>query len=242
MPELIPVIGITTYREPADWRGWPNVPADLLPSEYARAVERAGGVAVLLPPVGSDDRAIAAAARIDGLILSGGADVNPARYGEQPHPTVTRWADDRDASELRYLAQADARELPTLGICRGMQLMAVARGGSLDQHLPDELGTEAHSGAASSYSQQQVAIEAGHRISALVGEQVRVQCHHHQGVHEHPGFVATATSDDGALHAMEAPGDRFVVGVQWHPEAGADLGLFTGLIEAARTRLAAQAR
>lgn len=236
MTDTVPVIGITTYRQSADWRGWPGVLADVLPAEYARAVEEAGGVAVLLPPVATREHAAAVAARLDGLIVSGGADINPERYGEQPHPEVTVWMDDRDASELHYLAEADANELPVLGVCRGMQLLAVSRGGSLHQHVPELTGDESHSGGSSNYSYVDVDVAPGHRISALVPARLGVHCHHHQLVRELAGFTATATSADGLLHAMEEPGDRFVVGVQWHPESGSDRGLFRGLVEAARAR------
>lgn len=242
MSDLIPVIGITTYRQNADWRGWPNVLADLLPAEYAQAVEQAGAVAVMLPPVATAAHAAAAAARLDGLILAGGADINPARYGEEPVPEVTVWMDDRDASELFYIAAADEHDLPILGICRGMQMLAVARGGRLDQHIPALLGNESHSGGPSYYHDVDVTVPAGYRISDLLPEQLSVDCHHHQGVAEHPGFVATATSADGYLHAMEEPGDRFVVAVQWHPEAGAERGLFRGLVAAAQDRAAVSAR
>lgn len=234
MSDVIPVIGITTYRQSADWRGWPDVMADIVPTDYALAVERAGAVPILLPPIASDAAADAAAARIDGLIVAGGADVNPARYGEDPAPEVTVWHDHRDASELRYLAVAERLGLPVLGICRGMQLMAVAAGGALVQHLPAVVGSEAHSGGAASYSPMTVDIEAGHRISGLLPDHVQVSCHHHQSVAVAPGYTATAHCADGSLHAMELTGDRFAVGVQWHPEVGTDAGLFEGLAAAAR--------
>lgn len=236
MTDRIPVIGITTYRQRASWGTWSDVPADLVPADYARAVERAGGVPVLLPPVASAEFAAAAAARVDAVILAGGADLDPALYGATPDPTVTLWYADRDASELHYLAAADGRDLPVLGICRGMQLLAVARGGTLDQHLPRELGHDRHSGTSTDYGRVRVDVDGTRRIGALLPERVTVACHHHQGVLRHPGFVATAYSDDGALHAMEEPGDRFVVGVQWHPEVGVDDGLFRGIVAAARTR------
>lgn len=234
MSDVIPVIGLTTYRQPADWRGWPNVLADIVPTDYSRSVEQAGAVPVLLPPIESEAAARAAVARIDALIVIGGADVNPERYGQRPAPEVTVWHDDRDASELLYIAAADDLDLPILGVCRGMQLMAVAAGGSLVQHLPDVVGSEHHSGGAASYSPMDVAVEPAHRISTLLPARIAVSCHHHQSVAVAPGFVATAHSDDGSLHAMEREGDRFAVGVQWHPEVGSDLGLFVGLAAAAR--------
>ncbi len=233
-----PLIGITTYRQSADWGAWRGVPADLLPAAYARAVERAGGVPVLVPVLATEQAAEAVVGRLDGLIIAGGADVDPARYGEQPHPAVTVWYDDRDASELWLLAAAERRGVPVLGICRGMQVMAVAAGGALTQHLPDVVGHAAHAGTATEYGRVGVRVEPGHRISALIGTVIQAPCHHHQAVERHPGFVATAFDDDGVLQAMEAPGERFAIGVQWHPETDDDPGLFDGLVAAAREHAA----
>jgi len=232
-----PVIGITTYRQRASWGTWSGVDADLLPAAYARSVERAGGIPVLLPPFASADAARGALARVDGLLVAGGADVNPARYGQEPDPHVVAWYDDRDASELWLLAASADRDLPVLGICRGMQLMAVAAGGDLVQHLPDAVGHDRHSGGAG-YEQVEVGVESGHRISRLIADAVVVPCHHHQAVDRHPGFTATARDGDGVLQAMEAEGERFQIGVQWHPETADDPGLFEGLVAAARERAA----
>jgi putative glutamine amidotransferase len=231
-----PVIGITGYRQPASWGTWDRVPADLLPADYARAVEEAGGVPVILPVFAAAAAAAAAVARVDGLVLAGGADVNPARYGQAPDPHVTTWYDDRDASELWALAAADARALPVLGICRGMQLMAAAAGGALVQHLPDVVGHDRHGGGPTTYGEVEVTVEDGHRISTLLADRFIAPCHHHQAVASHPGYVATAHDADGVLQAMEAPGSRFAVAVQWHPETSTDRGLFEGLVAAARTR------
>jgi len=229
-----PVIGITSYRQPADWGAWRGVRADLLPADYADAVERAGGAPVVLPVLATEEAAVAVVGAIDGLVLAGGADLNPARYGQAPDPHVTSWYDDRDASELRVLAAADARGIPVLGICRGMQLMAVAAGGALVQHLPDVVGHGVHGGGPGEYGDVAVRVEPGHRISALLSATVSGACHHHQAVAAHPGYVATAHDADGVLQAMESEGDRFRVAVQWHPEVGGDAGLFRGLVEAAR--------
>ena len=231
-----PVIGISTYRQDASWSSWEGVPADLLPTAYADSVTEAGGVPILIPPVDSPAAAELIVTRLDGLIISGGADVNPARFDQEPHVTVTKWYDDRDASELWLLDAANAQQLPVLGICRGMQVMAVHAGGSLVQHLPDTVGNTNHSGAGSEYGTTEVAIEAGHRISSLTDPLLIVACHHHQGVDAHPGFVATAHSSDGLLEAMESEGERFQVGVQWHPETTKDKGLFVGLVAAATSR------
>ncbi len=228
-----PIIGITTYRQEASWSSWAGVAADLLPTAYSDSVTEAGGIPLLIPPVESAAAAAAVLSRVDGLIISGGADVNPTLYGQKPHATVTKWYDDRDASEVWLLDAAAARTVPVLGICRGMQVMAVHAGGSLIQHLPDAAGDPLHSGSGSEYGTTEVIVEAGHRISALAGPHLAVACHHHQGVAEHPGFIATARSSDGLLEAMESEGERFEVGVQWHPETTKDKGLFVGLVAAA---------
>ncbi len=228
---MAPVIGLSTYREQARWGVW-DQPADLLPTLYADAVRAAGGVPVLLPPQ-EDVAAAAVVARLDGLVVTGGADVDPGRYGAEPHPQTISWRTDRDAWELALLAAADARALPVLGICRGMQVMAVAHGGTLAQHLPDDVGHERHSPGGDAFGDVDVATCEGTRLRVLVGESGSVACHHHQAVREHPGYVAAAYAADGTLEAMEAPGERFLVAVQWHPETRADAGLFAGLVAAA---------
>jgi putative glutamine amidotransferase len=233
-----PLIGITTYREQASWGVW-DARADVLHAQYADALLAAGGVPVLLPPASaSDEVADAVVARIDGLVVSGGADVDPGRYGEEPHPRTTSWREDRDAWESALLRAADAAGLPTLGVCRGMQLMAVAAGGSLVQHTPEVVGHEGHNPGGAEFGTTRVATEAGSRLAALVGDTVEVGCHHHQTVAGHPGFEATAWAGDGSLEAMERPGPRFCLAVQWHPEVRDDTRLFEGLVAAAAERAA----
>ncbi|GAA4487066.1 gamma-glutamyl-gamma-aminobutyrate hydrolase family protein [Microbacterium panaciterrae] len=229
-----PVIGITTYRQEASWGSWRQVEADLLPSDYARSIERAGGIPVLLPPIADPDAAAAVLARLDGVLVAGGADVNPARYGQDPDPSAGRWYDDRDAWELALLAEAERIRLPLLGICRGMQLMAVAAGGSLVQHLPDVVGHDRHAGSPTSYGSAEVQVDGEGRIADLVAPALTVPVHHHQSVADHPGYRAVAHDADGVLQAMEQDGDRFAVGVQWHPETDDDPALFDGLVAAAR--------
>ncbi len=231
-----PVIGLTTYRQPADWGTWRSVRADLLPTDYASAVERAGGVPVLLPVFAGREAAVTAVSRLDGVLIAGGADLNPELYGERPDPHVTTWYDDRDASELWVLQAAEDADLPVLGVCRGMQLMAVAAGGTLVQHLPDAVGHTDHAGGPSDYGQIQVTLRPGHRISTLLESSFIAPCHHHQAVSTHPGFIGTAEDGDGVLQAMEGTGERFELAVQWHPETGRDLGLFEGLVAAAGAR------
>ena len=236
MSEQRPVIGLTTYREQAAWGVW-SVRADVLHAEYADAVVVAGGVPVLLPPAsGTVAAARAVVARIDGLMVSGGADVDPTLYGEPPHPRTSGWREDRDAWEQALLEAADEAGLPTLGVCRGMQLMAVTAGGALEQHTPDVVGHEDHGPGGPAYGSVTVRTEPGTRIHEAIGDGALVSCHHHQSVREHPGFDPTAWAADGTLEAMERPGARFCVGVQWHPEVGRDHHLFEALVAAAADR------
>ena len=229
---MSPLIGLTTYREQAAWGVW-HQRADLLPAQYAAAVEAVGGVPLLLPPVSAPGAAETVVARLHGLVVSGGADVDPSRYGAEAHPRTAGWRPDRDAWELALLDAAQAAGLPVLGVCRGMQLMAVHAGGVLDQHTPDLVGHHEHSPGGDAFGTVTVATEPGSRLATLVGQEVTVSCHHHQSVREAPGFQAVATAADGTLEAIEAPTDRFYVAVQWHPETVADIGLLAGLVEAA---------
>ncbi len=226
-----PLIGLSTYREPARWGVW-DTSADLLPTSYAVAIERVGGVPVLLPPQDSA-AATEVVARIDGLVICGGADVSPARYGQAPHPRTTTWREDRDAWEVALLEAAEQADLPTLGVCRGMQLMAVQAGGELDQHTPDLVGHDRHNPGGDAYGSTAVRLRQDSLLGSLVGERLTVHCHHHQSVRSHPGFAAGGHAEDGVLEAMELPGERFCVGVQWHPEMTRDAGLFHGLVAAA---------
>ena len=230
-----PVIGITTYREQARWGVWDEV-ADLLHAAYARALAAAGAAVVLLPPA-DPATAIAVLDRLDGLVVAGGADVDPSRYAESPHPRTTATRPDRDAWELALLDRAAERDLPTLMVCRGMQLEAARIGGALDQHTPDVVGHEEHSPGGDRYGELEVTTVPGTTVAGLLGAQHVVRCHHHQSVRTHPGLVVAARAADGTVEAVEHPSRRFWVGVQWHPETGAetgdDIGLFRGLVAAA---------
>ncbi|PKH41956.1 putative glutamine amidotransferase [Nocardioides alpinus] len=228
-----PLIGLTTYRQQAAWGVW-HTRADLLPTEYAAAVEAAGGIPLLLPPMSLPGAADRVVSRIDALVVSGGADVDPGQYGAEPHERTSGWQPERDVWELALLSAAEETGLPVLGICRGMQLMAVHGGGTLDQHTPDLVGHETHSPGGDAYGTVEVATTVGSRLATLVGAQVEVSCHHHQSVATHPGFTAVARASDGTVEAMEAAGDRFCLAVQWHPETRVEVGLMAGLVEAAR--------
>jgi putative glutamine amidotransferase len=228
-----PLIGLSTYREQAAWGVW-DTAADLLPAAYARSVESAGGVPVLLPPQ-HDDGAVAVVGRIDGLVITGGADVDPDRYDAAAHPATGGPRRDRDAWEFALLDAAAARGLPVLGICRGMQVMAVHAGGRLDQHVPDLVAHEDHSPGGDVYGRTGIRVAPGSRLSRVLDGPPAVACHHHQSVREHPGFEAVAWAEDDLLEAIEDPGHPFRLAVQWHPEVDADRGLFHALVEAART-------
>lgn len=232
-----PVIGITTYAEPASWGVWRSVPADLLPHGYVRHVEQAGGIPLLVPPrLDPADVVVEEILdRLDALVVAGGADVEPSRYGAVPHASVQEPRPDRDSSELALVRAAVARDLPLLGICRGMQVMAVAAGGTLDQHLPDLTGSVAHSPGPGQYGTTQVTTQAGTRVAAILGPQVQVRCYHHQQVRTAPGYTVSARAGDGVLEAMEVPDARFRVAVQWHPEASTEIALMAALVEQLRS-------
>jgi putative glutamine amidotransferase len=233
-----PVIGITSYVEPASWNAWRDVPVALVPHAYVRHVQQAGALAVVIPPLGpdageADVREVVS--RLDGVILAGGVDVEPGRYGQRPHPMVQNARPDRDATELLLARVTAEQDVPVLGVCRGMQVMAVAAGGSLVQHLPDQVGHNGHAPAVASYGQHDVATDSRSRLRQILGEQVTVATHHHQGVADAPGHLPTAWSDDGVVEAFEDPAKLFRVGVQWHPEVGTDPRLFEALVAACRS-------
>jgi putative glutamine amidotransferase len=228
-----PLIGITTYREQSRWGVWDDQ-ADLLPAAYARSIEVAGGIAVLLPPTNDPARdAFAVISRIDALVIAGGADVDPRRYTEVTHERTAEWREDRDAWELALLDAAAEAHLPVLGICRGMQVMAVHAGGHLDQHVPDSLGHDNHSPGGDVYGDVTIDLVDGTQLAKILMTGPSVRCHHHQSVLDHPGLIPAAYADDGNLEAIEDPERPFWLAVQWHPETQPDAGLFTALVTAA---------
>jgi putative glutamine amidotransferase len=226
-----PVVGITTYVTPAKWSYW-ELDAALVPADYVRAVERAGGRAVLLPP--SDNGVEETLDAVDGLIFSGGADLDPALYGQEAHPQTFGIHEDRDRSELALLEGALSRDMPVLAICRGSQVLNVVRGGDLVQHLPDVVGDEKHKHTPGTFSDHDVELEPGTKLAEVLGERAPVKSHHHQGFGKvGEGLRVAAHAGDGTIEAVEDPSHRFALGVLWHPEAGEDMKLFEGLVAAA---------
>ena len=224
-----PLIGISTYREQARWGTW-HVPAVLLPAAYADAVAAAGGEPVLLPTGAVSAEVVA---RLDGLVLAGGADVDPARYDRPagPHTTVLR--PERDESELIALHAALDRDLPLLAICRGMQLLNVALGGDLVQHLPDLENTGVHDPGAGLFQRREVRTQDGTRLHELLGSSASVACYHHQALGRvAAGLTPAAWAEDGVVEGVEADGHRFCLAVQWHPEESQDNRLFDALVAA----------
>jgi putative glutamine amidotransferase len=224
-----PIIGITTYVLPATFGVWRELPAALVPYDYVAAVREAGGRAVLLPP---DDQDVDVLARLDGLVLAGGPDLEPGRYGAAREP-LTESHPERDAGEFALVRGALAMDLPMLGVCRGMQLLTVAAGGRLNQHLPDVLGHEKHRPAPGVYGEREARFAPGSRIEALMGDDMAIHCYHHQGVADPGTLAVTGWAEDGTPEAVEDPEKRFVLGVQWHPEVVRDRRLFGALVAAA---------
>lgn len=234
-----PVIGLSAYAVRAAWGVW-DVETTLLPQVYVDAVVRAGGLPLVLPAVPGVIGEILD--RIDGILIAGGPDVEPARYGAQPGPDTQPPSRVRDAAEAEVIIGAVERGLPLLGICRGLQVLNVVRGGTLIQHLPDVVGTDLHCPAPGRYGMHEVRVEPGSLLARVVGgpggslaERIPVPTYHHQGVQTlGADLVAVAWTDDGMVEAVEDPRLPFCLGVQWHPEVGDDPALFEGLVAAAR--------
>ena len=232
-----PLVGLTTYLEQAQTGVW-DVRAGFLPAVYFQGITAAGGVAMLLPPQPVDsDIAERVLDGLDGLVITGGKDVDPAAYGQQPHPATDEPGRQRDAWEFALLDAGLKRGLPVLGICRGAQVLNVALGGTLHQHLPDVIGHSGHRAGNAVFSTLPVRTVPGTRLAGLVGESVDAQCYHHQAVAElGEGLIVSAWDADGVIEALELPGNGFVLAVQWHPEESlGDLRLFAAIVDAARS-------
>ncbi len=227
-----PLIGITSYAEDARWGVW-DAPAALIPLAYVSAIERAGGRPLLVPP--SEDGIDETLAVLDGLLFSGGSDIDPDAYGAAAHPETNGVRPERDQAELALLEAALARDMPVLAVCRGSQVLNVALGGDLVQHLPEVVGHEQHKHTPGVFADHDVEVLPGTKLQALVGDHAPVKSHHHQGYGRiGDGLRAAARAEDGTVEAIEDPERRFALGVLWHPEEGEDAALFEALVDEAR--------
>ncbi|WP_410789847.1 gamma-glutamyl-gamma-aminobutyrate hydrolase family protein [Kribbella sp. C-35] len=223
-----PRIGITTYLERASWGIW-NREAALVPQMYLDAVVAAGGVPLLLPPVGTDPSVLEI---LDGLVIAGGCDVDPGSYRATPHPETVDTRPGRDDHEAVLIRAALDRDLPLLAICRGLQMLNVTLGGTLHQHLPDVVAHDAHRPEPATFGAVEVKIEPSTLTARILGDRAEGSCYHHQALDiVAPGLKVTARAGDGTVEAAEVEGRDFALGVQWHPEENPeDLRLFTALI------------
>jgi putative glutamine amidotransferase len=226
-----PVIGITTYVTQAQWSYW-DEEAALVPAAYVQALERAGGRPVLIPP--SEHGVEETLDAVDGLLFSGGSDLDPDFYDQEPHDETFGVFPERDRAELALLEAALERDLPVLAVCRGSQVLNVARGGDLVQHLPDVVGDDKHKHTPGTFADHDVTLQPGTRLASLLGDHAPVKSHHHQGFGRvGDGLRVAAHAEDGTIEAVEDSSRRFALGVLWHPEAGEDLKLFEELVAAA---------
>ena len=227
-----PIVGITADTQLARFRAW-ELPAALVPLMYIEAVERSGGRVLVVPP--TTDGVAETLDVLEGIVFSGGGDLDPAIYGEQPHPATDTPQRERDAAETALLLAALERDMPVLAICRGAQLFNVVRGGGLVQHLPEMTGHDGHKERPGTFSTHEIIAAPGSRLAAILGDRATVHSHHHQGIDQvGEGLVETAWAADGTPEGVEDPSRRFAVGVLWHPEASDERALFEALVEAAR--------
>lgn len=225
-----PRIGLTTYYQEASWGVW-TADAAVLPGTYVQAVVAAGGTPVLLPPVGTDPSIVEV---LDGLIISGGSDVGPEQYGAQPH-RLTRAQPGRDAHDIALTRAALDSEVPLFAICRGAQILNVAMGGSLIQHIPDVNPDADYQPAPGVFGKVEFTTEPGSISRLLLGPTASAPCYHHQAMDRiADGLSVTAAAADGTVEALETTAGGWALGVQFHPEQDPnDLRLFNGFIEAA---------
>jgi putative glutamine amidotransferase len=228
-----PVIGITTYLTPARFGDW-DEQAALIPASYARAIEAAGGRVLLVPP--SEDGVEEILDRLDGLLFSGGSDLDPELYGQEAHQETNGVVAERDRAEIALLKAALERDMPVLAVCRGSQVLNVALGGDLVQHLPEIVGDEKHKHTPGEFADHDVDLAPGTRVQEILGDHAPVKSHHHQGYGRlGEGLREAARAEDGTIEAVEDPSRRFALGVLWHPEAGEDFALFEALIAEAQS-------
>jgi putative glutamine amidotransferase len=232
-----PIIGITAYEVAASFSHWRDMESVMAPSGYSHAVGAAGGIPVLIPPLPGTVQLLD---HLDGLVFSGGSDLGASLYGQVQHPDTLGVIPHRDRAELALLEAALERGMPVLGVCRGMQLINVALGGTLHQHLPEIVDGSLHKAAPGTFALHPVAVERDTRLARMVGGELEVHsCHHQAPDAIGAGLVVTARAPDGVVEGLELPGEHFCVGVLWHPEEHAELGgpLFRGLVEATRAAI-----
>ncbi len=236
---VIPLVGVSTYVADVAWASWERRAA-VLPESYFELVAAAGGRPLLLPPAstapgGPGTGAEEVIAVLDALVLTGGGDLDPAAYGQEPDPEVGGIDVNRDASERALLAAALEADMPVLAICRGCQVLNVHLGGTLHQHLPDVVANLDHRSAPMVFGDVDVTTVPGTTTSSVFGAGTTVRCSHHQAIRDlGRGLVVTASAPDGVVEAVELPSARFVLAVQWHPEEGMDRRPFDALVRAAR--------
>jgi putative glutamine amidotransferase len=229
MTDERPVVALSGYRETASWGAW-TLEAGLVPWAYVRAIRSAGGEPVVIPPGGSADLV----SRVDALVMTGGIDIDSRHYGEEPHPENDPSQPDRDRSELGLLDRALASGIPVLGVCRGMQLMSVAHGGRLHQHLPDVANGKLHLEQRGVFGRHDVTVVGGSLLADIYdATRLSVPTYHHQAVADPGTLVPIAFSDDHIIEAVYDPTQPFVLGVQWHPEVADDHQLFGRLVHEA---------
>ncbi|HEX2359996.1 MAG TPA: gamma-glutamyl-gamma-aminobutyrate hydrolase family protein [Solirubrobacterales bacterium] len=235
-----PVIGVCAAVEPASYGVWVGEPTVLLPVSYARSIQAGGGLAMMLPPdPAAAERPDELLDRLDALILGGGADIDPSSHDGRPHPEIRDTDPERDRFEIALATTALERDLPLLGICRGMQLLNVATGGALEQHLPERLGHERHRQVPGSWGEHEVRLQAGSLAArAAAGERLAVKSHHHQGVADLGDGVEVSgwsadPDDEDTIEAIELPDRSFALGVLWHPEEDPGSRVIPALVAAA---------
>lgn len=234
------LVGLSSYMEQAAMGLWDR-PAAVLPRVYSDCVLHAGGAFVALPPQPASEDAVARVLdAVDALIITGGKDVDARLYNQDPHPDNDAPRPDRDAWEIALVRAAIARDLPFLGICRGLQILNVALGGTLIQHLPDVIGSNRYSYGGAVFADNPVLVEPSSRLAGIVGEQLSVKSYHHQALDRvADGLTVSARGDDGVIQAVDIDGMSFGVAVQWHPEESPDdLRLFAALVDAVEQRRA----
>ena len=225
-----PIIGVTTSINLRDYET-PEQAVVMLPANYPNAIRKAGGIPVLLT---EGDDVVTLLDRLDGIIIAGGRDIDPARYGEEPNEKTTNLRPEQDSWEASLITSAIERDLPMLCVCRGHQLLSIERGGSLHQHLPETPGHENHGATAGDWSDHPVQIKESSLLASVIGTETMANSGHHQGVADAGDLTVVARTDDGLIEAVELPGASFLLSMQWHPEMIDQTKVFDALIEAAR--------